>query len=209
MAASCSLRSCGNNFHPRSGSRIWLLRLPSPLRPVCPKLQDKTHFLHILCQSAAVLSVCLICWTWAAKEGSCSCAAAGSTTSPFLLAGIIPISYSVGAVHPSQSKHKLPSLCYPRDELGVTPHGEIWGADGTTNRKIRGIFFTEIVKYLEREKRILSRTEVFKPLAEGLTLRQLTNQDRLCRFLWIYWETAAYCSFSRPFKTLPVLSLTK
>lgn len=56
---------------------------------------------------------------------------------------------------------------------------------------------------------MLSRAEVFKPLAEGLTLRQLTNQDRLCRFLWIYWETAAYCSFSRLFKTLPILSQTK
>lgn len=91
----------------------------------------------------------------------------------------------------------------------ATPHGEVWGVDDMTNRKIREILFTVVVKYLEREKRILSRTEVFKQLAEGLTLRQLTNQDRLCRFLWIYWETAAYCSFSRPFKTLPVLSQTK
>lgn len=64
-------------------------------------------------------------------------------------------------------------------------------------------------QHLEHEKRRLKRTEVLKPLAEGLTLMQLTKQDRLCRFLRICWETAAFYSFSRHLKTLTVQSWTK
>lgn len=139
-----------------------------------------------------------------------SCDAAGSTTPPKPCAGRnthAMLCWPCAAI-PIQAQASL-AVAFKGWGQEVTPHEEIWGTDGMKTWKIRGIFFTLVVKYLEREKRILSRTEVFKPLAEGLTLRQLTNQDRLCRFLWIYWETAAYCSFSRSFKTLPVLNQTK